>query len=121
MLFYIKCNECILYFIEIPPRANTRTELTSHHYSELCEQLVPVKTKWADIARALKFKPYEIDEIQSRPSRYVTGDYIYDVIEFWLRWAPGDGRESKDVATLEALQAALNKTTNATIKLKLDA
>ena len=121
MLFYIKCNVCILHFIEIPPRANTRTELASHHYSELCEQLVPVKTEWPDIARALKFKPYEIDEIQSKPLRLISGDHIYDVIEFWLRWAPGDRRGSTDVATLEVLQAALNKTNNATIKLKLNA
>ena len=51
--------------------------------------------------------------------RAIDGNYIFDVIEFWLRWAPGDGRGSTDVATLEVLQEALNTTTNATIKLEV--
>ncbi len=48
------------------------------------------------------------------------GNYIFDVIEFWLQWAPGDGRGSEDVATLEALQAALNSTGHSSIRLAIN-
>ena len=78
-----------------------------------------VKKDWEVIANALEFQPNEVADIRSKVGRAIDGNYIFDVIEFWLRWAPGDGRGSTDVATLEVLQEALNTTTNATIKLEV--
>ena len=78
-----------------------------------------VKNDWEVIANALEFQPNEVADIRCKVGRAIDGNYIFDVIEFWLRWAPGDGRRSTDVATLEVLQEALNTTTNATIKLEV--
>jgi len=74
---------------------------------------------WEDIAIALSFKPNEIGDIRRDLSCQVSGNQLYGVIEYWLRWGPKDKRGSKDIATLEALQEALNQTNNATIKLKI--
>ncbi len=81
--------------------------------------MIPVKAQWEHIAQQLGFKAYEIKNIASSLVRIQDGDFINDVITTWLQWGPGDKRGSKDVATLEALQEALNNTNNARIILKL--
>jgi len=78
-----------------------------------------VKAQWEDIAVALGFKVHEIKDIWRDLDCRSTGNHLYRVIDFWLRWAPGDKRGSKNTATLEALQEALNQTNNANIKLKI--
>ena len=35
--------------------------------------------------------------------------YLSELLSKWLEWAPGDGRGSKDFATLEGLKDALLK------------
>ena len=98
-------------------RVTYRMELDSnHHHSEPCCQLVSVKHQWEDIALALGFKDHEIKNIKRDLSLLVSGNQLYEV---WLRWDPKDERGSKDIATLEALQEALNQTNNARIKLKI--
>ena len=99
--------------------ATCRTELNSNHYSEICRQLVSMKHQWEDIALALGFKDHEIEDIKRDVTLQVSGNQLYKVISFWLRWDPIDERGSKDIATLEALQEALNQTNNARIKLKI--
>ena len=96
----------------------SRTELDSNHYSEICRQLVSVKHQWEDIALALGFKDHEVENIKRDLPLQVSGNQLYKVISFWLCWGPKDKRGSKDIATLEALQEALNQTNNARIKLK---
>ena len=98
-----------------------RTELNSNHYSEICRQLDSVKNQWEDIARALDFRGHEIKDIKRDFSLQSSGNQLFEVISFWLRWGPKDKRGSKDVATLEALQEALNQTNNSTIKLSIKA
>ena len=78
-----------------------------------------MRDQWEDIALALGFKDYEIKNIKRDLSLQYTGNQLYEVISFWLRWDPEDERGSKDIATLEALQKALNQTNNAKIKLKI--
>ena len=97
----------------------TRTVLTATNYAGIIQQLLPIKNDWNTIAIALKFQPHEIENIRIGPSRFFDGNNMYDVIEFWLRWAPKDRRGSTDFATLEVLQAALNKTNHGTIQLTL--
>ena len=99
-------------------RVTSRTELDSNHYSIICSQLASVKHQLEDIAWALGFREYEIMEIKRNVSQY-TGNHLYAVISLWLLWHPQDKRGSKDIATLEALQEALNQTNNARIKLKI--
>ena len=97
----------------------SRTELDSNHYSEICRHLVSVKHQWEDIALALGFKGHEIENIKRDLTLQLSGNQLYEVISFWLRWGPKDKRGSKDIATLEALQEALNQTNNARIKLNI--
>jgi len=78
-----------------------------------------VKSQWEDIAMALGLKAHENEDIKRDLECQRTGNQLYRVISFWLRWGPGDKRGSKDTATLEALQKALNKTNNANIKLNI--
>ena len=99
--------------------ARSRTELTSNNYAEIVQQLMPIKNDWEVIANALGFKPNEVEDIRRNPGRFHDGNYIFDVIEFWLRWAPPDKRGSEDVATLERLQDALDSTNHANIRLKM--
>ena len=106
-------------FYLLTAATGTRTLLTSHNYSQLILQLMPAKNDWNPIALALEFQPHGIENIQRDPVRLLDGNHIFDVIAFWLRWAPKDGRGSKDFATLEVLQAALNTTIHGTIKLKI--
>ena len=94
------------------------TELNSDHCWEICRQLVSVKHQWEDIAQALGFKDYEIKDIK-RDRSLQEGDQLREVISFWLRWCPKDERGSKDIATLEALQEALNQTNNARVEVKI--
>ena len=100
-------------------RVTSRTELDSNHYSELCRQLVSVMHQWEDIALALGFKDHEIEDIKRDMSLQASGNQLYKVISFWLCWGPQDKRGSKDIATLEALQEALNQTNNARLKIKM--
>ena len=80
---------------------------------------MPIKRDWKIIAVNLGFKANEIADIEGKLTHLMDQNYIFDVIEFWLRWAPGDGRKSKDVATLEALQEALKKANHGTIELTI--
>ena len=100
-------------------RVTLRTELDSSHYSEICQQLDSVKHQWENIAMALGFKDHEIEDIKRDLSLQVSGNQLNKVISFWLRWCPKDKRESKDIATLEALQEALNQTNNARVEVKI--
>ena len=98
-----------------------RTELNSDHHSGICSQLDSVKHQWENIALALGFKDHEIKDIKRDLSLQSSGNQLFEVISFWLRWGPNDKRGSEDVATLEALQEALDQTNNATIKLIIKA
>lgn len=97
----------------------SRTVLEPHHYGLLCEQLVPCLSDWETIAINLGFKSYEIAKIKSDMHLTLHDSHMYEVVEKWLQWAPGDGRGSQDMATLEALQSALNRANYARIKLTL--
>ncbi len=85
-----------------------------HHYGILCEQLrdCAPNNGWRKIATGLRFSAPEIDEIASSPMHLIgaPGSYMDAVIGEWIEWGPGDKRGSKDVATLEALKSALQKT-----------
>ncbi len=99
--------------------SRSRTELSSNNYAEIVKQLMPIKNDWEVIANALDFKSNEVEDIRRKPGRFLDGNYIFDIIEFWLRWAPPDKRGSEDVATLERLQDALDSTNHANIRLKI--
>ena len=100
-------------------RVTLRTELNSSHHSEICRQLKSVKHQWENIALALGFMDHEIEDIRRDLTLQVSGNQLHKVISFWLRWGPKDDRKSKDIATLEALQEALNQTNNARVKVKI--
>ena len=102
-------------------RVTSRTELDydSNHYSKICCQLDSVKHQWEQIALALGFRDHEIKNIKRNQSLQVSGNQLHEVISLWLCWGPNDKRGSKDIATLEALQEALNQTNNARVKVKI--
>lgn len=54
--------------------------------------------------------PNELSIIQSDPMLMIQdppASYLGRMLEMWLKWAPGDGRGSKNYATFEELHAAL--------------
>lgn len=86
--------------------------LSEEHHSNLTSQLNICAAKWRMIGTNLGFLPGELDSIQSNPM-LTTGapqSYIDQLLANWLQWAPGDSRNSKNIATLGALQAALRKS-----------
>ena len=87
-----------------------RTLIEDHHWGTLCEQLRPCAAKWDDIAKGLKFKGSEIENIRADLTRLVNspGSYLDAVLATWPCWAPGDKRGTKDYATLEALKRSVD-------------
>ena len=63
------------------------------------------------IGTNLGFRPGELDVIQMNPALMTNApmSYLNQLLTNWLQWAPGDGRDSKNSATLGALQAATRK------------
>ncbi len=85
--------------------------IEDRHYGTLVEQLVPCASGWIGIAGSLDFKAHEIAGIQANVMIMIGAPLacLREVLTLWMRWAPGDARETKDVATLEALKAAVTK------------
>lgn len=97
----------------------SRTVLESYHYGTLCEQLVTCAANWETIAVNLGFQSHEIAKIKMDIHNTLHSSHIYAVIETYLHWASGDARGSKDVATLEGLQSALDRANFGRIILTL--
>ena len=79
----------------------------------MCFHLEQHASKWKVIGNHLGFHPGELDAIQSDPMCITAGapkSYLNRMLEQWLQWAPGDGRGSKQVATLEAIKSAIRRT-----------
>jgi hypothetical protein len=87
----------------------TGTRLIATHYGRLCEKIKPCASHWKFIAASLSFTYNEIINIEANPRNVQSNSFLNDVIGVWLNWAPGDGRGSKDYATLEHLQTAVSK------------
>ena len=81
------------------------------HYSILHKQLIKYSNKWTEIASHLGFRPSEIENIQAKPLLLTDApaSWFRTMLEQWLQWAPGDGRESNGFATLEDLKEALSQ------------
>ena len=83
--------------------------LSIHHHTSLFMLLIQHSASWKEIGIHLGFRPSELDEIQSRPSLYMTApsSWLSAMLEKWLQWAPGDSRASDRFATLKDLQIAV--------------
>ena len=81
------------------------------HHTKLLDQLKLHATKWRNIGTYLEFQQGELDIIESKPMLLVQGPlgYLNEMLSEWYQWAPGDGRGSKDFATLEALTNAMRQ------------
>ena len=92
---------------------STRTRLNEKdHHRTLFTQLREHAAKWRIIGTHLGFHQGELDNIQSNPMLLTQGpplSYLSELLSTWLQWAPGDGRGSKDFATLEALKDAVSQ------------
>ena len=86
--------------------------LTNKDLPSLLRQLKNHAAKWREIGIHLGFLPGELDNIGARPtlSQGAPVSWFGAMLESWLQWAPGDGRESTSFATLKDLKAALNET-----------
>ena len=60
---------------------------------------------------ALGFRPNELDIIQAKPMLLAQAptSWLSEMLSQWLQWTPGDGRESKDHASVKSLKEALLK------------
>ncbi len=69
---------------------------------------MPCASKWDTIARYLGFYQHEIESIG-----YIKGappeSYLGPMLSRWVQFSPPDGRDSKEVATLEALKSAVDR------------
>ena len=97
---------------------STRLNEKDHH-KKLLDQLKLHAAKWREIGTSLGFLQGELDNIQSKPMLFMQApsSYLNEMLSEWYQWAPGDGRGSKDFATLGALknamrQAGLGKAAN---------
>ena len=82
--------------------------LTDNSYANLCLQLGPHAAAWRTIGGNLGFLPGELDIISCNPQNNYDApkSYLNSLLAQWLQWAPGDGRRSKEMATLKALKDA---------------
>ena len=88
-----------------------KTRLSDKHLPTILKQLTEHAAKWRAIGGGLRFTSGELDNIQARPKLFDTAptSWLSAMLAEWLQWAPGDNRESKDFATLEALVLALKE------------
>ena len=85
--------------------------LSELNHSRVFHILTKHSTEWKEIGIHLGFLPSELGDIQARPLllNNAPKSWLSAMLAEWLEWAPGDGRGSKSVATVEALRDALNK------------
>ena len=91
-----------------PTESDIRLE--KHHHTLLFGQLSGHASKWREIGIYLGFLNNELENIETKPSLYHGGQksFLCEMLFEWLEWAPGDKRESKEYATLEALKTAVS-------------
>ena len=102
-LFRINAEASQVEFDKMNIRCNE-----SHHL-QLYEQLETHAAKWRKIGTHLGFSQGDLDNIASNPQNLLAGapeSYLSAMLSKWLQWAPGDGRGSKQYATLSALKSA---------------
>ena len=84
----------------------TRTELKEDDHLEKLLDMTEKRAAphWRAIGRALGFKIADLDAITHEKAHHSDKDYYSSMMKKWLNWAPPN---HKDVATLEALIAAM--------------
>ena len=87
------------------------TRLSEGNHVKLIGQLKLHAAKWREIGTYLGFHQGELDSIESSPMliTQAPSSYLNKLLSTWYQWAPGDGRGSKDFATLEALKHAVSQ------------
>ena len=88
-----------------------RVRLSELHQPALLEKLTKYASHWRTIGEGLRFTPEELNNIEARPLllQRAPASWLSAMLAEWLQWAPGDSRESKDFATIEALKFALQE------------
>ena len=109
-LFLLPVHNDLNYFLHCT-HDPVATKLSSHHLFSLLQQLHEHAAKWRDIGGALGFTQGELDTIIASPPLHTTApmSWLCKMLSDWLQWAPGDGRGSTHVATLEKLKDALKQ------------
>ena len=82
------------------------------HHTKLISQLQIHASKWRVIGTYLGFSQEELELIQCNPMLLTNNaplSYFNAMLSKWYQWAPGDGRGSKDYATLGALKRAISE------------
>ena len=87
------------------------TRLSDNHHADLYEALFNHASDWVNIGTFLGFQQGEIKNIQGSPMHLsgAPGSWLGAMLSAWYQWVPGDGRGSKEYATLGALKRALRK------------
>lgn len=80
------------------------------HLTKLLGQLEVHASRWWEIGTYLGFRQRELEVIHGNPILFSQLSYLSKMLSNWLLWTPGDGRGSKDFATLEALKHAVGMT-----------
>ena len=86
-------------------------KLSERHQSFLSLELKTQSTEWKSIAIYLGFTGSELKIIEAKPL-LLSGaptSWLNEMLSEWLQCAPGDGRGSTKIATLEGLRDALDK------------
>ena len=88
-----------------------RVRLSELHHPVLLEKLTKYASHWRTIGEGLRFIPEELNNIEAQPLllQRAPTSWLSAMLAEWLQWAPGDSRESKDFATIEALKFALQE------------
>ena len=111
-----QCHNELLTCVESAAQSQQSTEsdivlrlLNEQHHSELFWHLSKHAVKWIEIGICLGFFQHEIDIIKA--GRYFIPDvkgFLCKMLSDWYEWAPGDARNSKEFATLKALNRAVS-------------
>ena len=85
--------------------------LHQNSHAQLLQQLSEHASEWREIGTHLGFRQGELNNIEHTPTHITGGPTrcLSAMLSEWLEWAPGDGRGSKQYATLSALKKAVSQ------------
>ena len=89
-----------------------RLSLLESHLPQLLSKLNNHASRWRDIGMHLGFYQGELNNIQGNVTLITNSpnSWLTEMLTQWLQWAPGDGRKSSSVASVDSLTLALNNS-----------
>ena len=99
-------------WLETTPVTLRKSAISESHLPQLLSKLNNHASRWRDIGMHLGFLQGELNNIQGNVTLITNSpnSWLTEMLTQWLQWAPGDGRKSSSVASVDSLTLALNNS-----------